>query len=202
MLESVAKDGKEDTMNTPDSADDIKKSPQASGGIGSFRGKPINPSMTKKKLLEIISRIARQKTKNTPKEVLLAASEVPVKTDSNSIADSTADSSAIENNHADSIALDTVLDEILEQFDPYDNSHNDFVRRKPEAKAKLKQLIDKRERLAEDKALEYAAKLFDLTKQWPDYYLRHLNGEKYRKDHKNVKVTFRQLSTQSVKGDE
>jgi hypothetical protein len=50
------------------------------------------------------------------------------------------------------------------------------------------------ERRAEDKSLDYARTFVDLFKDRPDqveYVLRHLNGERYRKDHKGVKVELR-----------
>lgn len=44
---------------------------------------------------------------------------------------------------------------------------------------------------AEDKALGYAGKLYDLTKQWPEYYIKNLNGTIYRNHHKDVQVALR-----------
>jgi len=46
---------------------------------------------------------------------------------------------------------------------------------------------------AEDKTLEFALKLFELTGHWPEYYKRQLKGDRYRKAYKNTKVGLRAL---------
>lgn len=60
-----------------------------------------------------------------------------------------------------------------------------------EVKQSLLSLRAKWEEEAEDRALDYATKLFDLTGHWPEYYKRHLTGDRYRKDYKNHKVALR-----------
>lgn len=49
---------------------------------------------------------------------------------------------------------------------------------------------------AEDKAFDYAVQLFDVTRQWPHYYVKQLDGGQYRKHHKDIGVI---LGTQAAK---
>jgi hypothetical protein len=95
------------------------------------------------------------------------------------------------------------LDEILDEFNPFDNSYNDFLRKKPLAKAKLSALLVD----AELNGLKYAArfkpkKTGDVNLEWRQYF-RSLNDriKDLEKQQQGASASTESLTASSKQAD-